>query len=181
MAAPQTQPAEELLVQEPLIPTEDVDEKELDALIAAQDTTQTGGKEKYFQGLGRRKESVARVRLYTRKSNDSVSEDKGIIVVNGKDYNAYFGTTYLVTIVEAPLRKLKSLHRFKVTALVKGGGIAGQAVAVRHGIAQALEEFDANFRKKLKKAGYLTRDPRAKERRKYGHKKARKSGRWSKR
>jgi len=87
----------------------------------------------------------------------------------------------LRTIVESPLRKLKSLSRFKVTVKVKGGGLRGQADAVKHGISRTLVLFDANFRKKLKKGGYLKRDPRVKERRKYGLRKARKSPQWSKR
>ncbi len=140
-----------------------------------------GGKEKYFQAIGRRKESVARVRLYTKKSTDKADDDKALVIVNGKDYRDYFSDVTLQMHLEAPLRKLKSLNRFKATVHVNGGGMSGQADAVRHGLARALEQFDINFRKKLKKAGYLTRDPRKKERRKYGHKKARKSPRWSKR
>jgi small subunit ribosomal protein S9 len=163
-------------------PAQVIDEEELqlDQIIAASDQA-AGAKEKYYEAVGRRKESVARIRLYTKKSTDTVTEDRAILTVNGKDYKDYFQDANLLTRIESPLRKLKSLHRFKVTALVRGGGIAGQADAVRHGIARALEKFDANFRKKLKKAGFLTRDSREKERRKYGHKKARKSGRWSKR
>ena len=140
-----------------------------------------GAREKYYESVGRRKSSVARVRLMTRKSTDQVDEDSAILTVNGKKYSDYFTDKNLLALIEAPLRKLKSLHRFKASVLVSGGGSSGQAGAVRHGIARALEKFDINFRKKLKKAGYLTRDPREKERRKFGHKKARKSGRWSKR
>lgn len=137
--------------------------------------------ERYFETVGRRKESVARVHLYTRKSTDPTPEDKAIIQVNDKDYTDYFTDKNLHLIVESPLRKLKSLSRFKATVKVRGGGIVGQAGAIRQGLAQALVQFDANFRKKLRKAGFLTRDPRAKERRKYGLKKARKAPRWSKR
>ncbi len=139
------------------------------------------GKEKYFQAVGRRKESVARVRLYTKKSTDTVEEEKAIITVNGKDYSDYFSDVNLKNVVEAPLRKLKSLNRFKATVLVRGGGMRGQADAIKHGLARALVEFDINFRKKLKKSGFLTRDSRIKERRKYGLKKARKRGQWQKR
>lgn len=138
-------------------------------------------KEKYFESLGGRKESQARIRLYTKKATDVVSEERALVTVNNKDYREYFNDATLWNIVEAPLRKLKSMNRFKVSAIVKGGGKSGQADAVKHGIAQALVLFDQNFRKKLKKAGYLTRDPRAKERRKYGLKKARKAPRWAKR
>ena len=140
-----------------------------------------GGKEKYFQAVGRRKESVARVRLYTKKSTDTAEEEKALIVVNGKDYRSYFSDINLWGIVESPLRKLKSLNRFKATVVVHGGGLSGQAGAIKHGISRALVEFDLNFRKKLKKSGFLTRDSRIKERRKYGHKKARKMGQFSKR
>ncbi len=140
-----------------------------------------GGKERYYESVGRRKRSVARVRLYTKKSTDTMKEDRALMTVNDKDYYDYFNDVNLISRIEAPLRKLKSLNRFKVTALLNGGGIAGQADALRHGLARALEQFDLNFRKKLKKSGYLTRDSRKKERRKYGLKKARKAGQWSKR
>jgi small subunit ribosomal protein S9 len=140
-----------------------------------------GAKEKYFESVGRRKRAVARVRLMTRKSGDKAREDAALMQVNGLDYLDYFKDKQLIVRIESPLRRLKSLTRFKVTALVNGGGIAGQADAVRHGISRALELFDANFRKKLKKAGFLTRDSRKVERKKSGLKKARKSPRWSKR
>ena len=143
------------------------------------------GKEKYYQSVGRRKESIARIRLYTKKSSDPSAatgdEERAMVTVNDKNYTDYFTDVNLQHIVESPLKKLKSLNRFKATVLVNGGGIAGQAAAIKHGIARALELFDPNFRKKLKKSGFLTRDPRAKERRKYGLKKARKSPQWSKR
>ncbi len=138
-------------------------------------------KEKYFQAVGRRKESVAIVRLYTKKSVDTVEEEKALITVNNKDYSEYFLDKNLQLVVESPLRKLKSLNRFKATVMTHGGGLAGQADAVKHGISRALILFDLNFRKKLKKAGFLTRDSRTKERRKYGLKKARKAPQWQKR
>ena len=143
--------------------------------------TNGNGKEKYFQATGRRKESIARIRLYTKKSTDTVEEEKALITVNGKDYVDYFSDINLRNVVESPLRKLKSLNRFKATVVVSGGGMRGQADAIKHGLARALVEFDLNFRKKLKKSGFLTRDSRIKERRKYGHKKARKMGQFSKR
>ena len=139
------------------------------------------GSAKYFEATGRRKESVALVRLFTRKSTDQVQEDKALIVVNDQSYTDYFSDKNLHSIVESPLRKLKSLNRFKATVKVRGGGLVGQADAIKHGLARALIVFDNNFRKKLRKAGFLTRDSRVKERRKYGLKKARKSPRWSKR
>ena len=145
------------------------------------EATSNGTSEKYFEAVGRRKESVARVRLYTKKSTDTVEEEKALVIVNGKDYTEYFSDVNLRNIVESPLRKLKSLNRFKATVVVHGGGMSGQAGAIKHGISRALVEFDLNFRKKLKKSGFLTRDSRIKERRKYGHKKARKMGQFSKR
>lgn len=164
-------------------------EKELEVRIEPKDSTvtaetedKTKGKEKYYESVGRRKESIARVRLYTKKATDTgSSEEKALVTVNGKDYREYFTDPNLWEVVEAPLKRLKSVNRFKASVVVRGGGKSGQADAVKHGIARTLIQFDSNFRKKLKKAGYLTRDPRAKERRKYGLKKARKGPRWAKR
>jgi len=136
-------------------------------------------KKKYYEAVGRRKTSTAIVRLFTSSPEESV--EKGNLIVNNKNYTEYFPTIELQKIVEAPFRKLKSLNRFRATVKVKGGGIKGQAEAVRHGLARALVLFDSNFRKKLKKAGYLTRDPRKKERKKFGLKKARRAPQWSKR
>ena len=165
--------------------TEDLKTPELEpeetSDIIVEEKGEEGAKEKYFEAVGRRKRSVARVRLYTRKAGDSVKENQAIITVNGKDYSDYFKNVDLLSRIEAPLRKLKSLNRFKATALVNGGGISGQADALRHGLARTLEKFDSNFRKKLKKSGYLSRDARKTERKKYGLKKARKAGQWSKR
>lgn len=155
--------------------------EETETPVIIEETANGNGKEKYFSAVGRRKESVARVRLFTKKSSDNAEGEKALIVVNNKDYTQYFSDINLQNVVESPLKKLKSLNRFKATVLVKGGGSRGQADAVKHGIARALVLFDLNFRKKLKKSGLLTRDPRVKERRKYGHKKARKSGQFSKR
>lgn len=138
-------------------------------------------KEKYFETVGRRKESIAIVRLFTKKSTDLMEGDYALITVNNKDYRDYFTDKTLQAIIESPLRKLKSINRFKATVKVSGGGLSGQADAVKHGLSRALVLFDQNFRKKLKKSGFLTRDPRVKERRKYGLKKARKSPAWSKR
>lgn len=139
------------------------------------------GQEKYFQAIGRRKKSIARIKLYTKKSTDIIENERALITVNNKSYRDYFLDVNLHSIVEMPLRKLKSLNRFKATAIVRGGGLSGQADAIKHGLARALVLFDQNFRKKLKKSGFLTRDPRVKERRKYGLKKARKSPQWQKR
>jgi small subunit ribosomal protein S9 len=129
--------------------------------------------DKYFEATGRRKTANARVRLYTKG-------DKGI-EVNGMDFTKYFPTKDLQANALASLDKMKSLERFRVTAKVSGGGISAQAEAVRHGIARALVVFNADYRKRLRKAGYLTRDPRMKERKKPGLRRARRAPQWSKR
>lgn len=133
---------------------------------------------RFYEAVGRRKSSIARVRLFTIKPFEG---EEGKITINDKPYKNYFSTMELRQIVEASLKKLKSLNRFEASAKVRGGGIRSQAEAVRHGLARTLVLFNADFRKKLKKAGYLKRDPRVKERRKYGLKKARKSPQWAKR
>jgi len=150
-------------------------------LIEKTDGKEDSQKEKYFEAVGRRKESVARVRLYTKKSTDVFPENKGLILVNQKPYYEYFKDEYFQYLIELPLRKLKSLTRFKSTILVRGGGLTGQADAIKHGLTKALVLFDKNYRKKLRKAGLLTQDSRIKERRKYGLKKARRAPQWSKR
>lgn len=125
-----------------------------------------------FLGTGRRKSSIARVRLV---------EGKGNITVNGKDINEYFGEETLRVIVKQPLTVTNTLTKFDVIAKVQGGGFSGQAGAVRHGIARALNEANVEYRPVLKSNGFLTRDPRMKERKKYGLKKARKAPQFSKR
>jgi small subunit ribosomal protein S9 len=136
-------------------------------------------KTEYFEAVGRRKRAVARVRLFTVSPSDSM--EMGNLVINDKNYKDYFPTQILQQTVESPFIKLKSTSKFNGTIKVNGGGISGQAEAVRHGISRALIIFDINCRKKLKKAGFLKRDPREKERRKFGLKKARKAPQWSKR
>lgn len=128
---------------------------------------------KYYEGVGRRKKAVARVRLFTRGDKD--------FSVNSKPYIEYFPTKELQQLADGALTKMKVTDKFSVSVLVRGGGIAGQAEAVRHGTARALLKFNADFRKRLKRAGFLTRDPRKKERRKFGLKKARKAPQWAKR
>lgn len=125
-----------------------------------------------LRGTGRRKTAVARVRLVP---------GNGRIVVNGRDAAEYFGRPVLEMIVRSPLRVTKTEDRFDVYVNIHGGGTSGQAGAVRHGIARALLDVDEEFRVPLKRAGFLTRDPRAKERHKYGLKKARKAPQFSKR
>jgi small subunit ribosomal protein S9 len=128
---------------------------------------------KYFEAVGRRKTSVARVRIFPDK--------KSIFTVNGKALKDFFGTDELATVANAPLRKIKMLEEMSVSAKVLGGGIRGQAEAVRHGIARALEKYEPELRLRLKKSGYLKRDPRAKERKKYGLRGARRAPQFSKR
>ena len=126
----------------------------------------------YFYGTGRRKTSVARVRLYPGTGN---------VTVNGKDIQDYFGLETLRVIAKQPLALTELESKFDVVADIKGGGFTGQAGALRHGIARALVNSDRELRKTLKKAGYLTIDPRMKERKKYGLKKARRAPQFSKR
>ena len=137
-----------------------------------------GKPKKYYEAVGRRKTAIARVRLLTIRP---LEEEMGQISINGKSYKEYFSLMELQQTVEASLRKLKSLNRFEVVAKVRGGGIRAQAEAIRHGIARALVKFNIDFRKKLKRAGYLKRDPRMKERKKYGLKGARRAPQWAKR
>ena len=125
-----------------------------------------------YDATGSRKSSVARVRLVP---------GEGKIVVNGRELSEYFGLKTLELVVRQPLDTTETLGKYDVLANVVGGGISGQAGAIRHGIARALLKVDADFRPLLKKAGLLTREPREKERRKYGLKKARKASQFSKR
>ena len=126
---------------------------------------------KYY-GTGRRKSSVARVYL---------TPGTGKITINKTDIDEYFGLEPLKVVVRQPLSATETLDKFDVQVNVKGGGYTGQAGAIRHGIARALLEADAEYRPVLKAAGYLTRDPRMKERKKYGLKSARRAPQFSKR
>ena len=131
------------------------------------------GNKEVFLGTGRRKSSIARVRL---------TEGKGKITINGKDIEEYFGEETLRVIVKQPLTATETLSKFDVIAKVTGGGFSGQAGAVRHGIARALNDANKEeYRQVLKSNGFLTRDSRKKERKKYGLKKARKAPQFSKR
>lgn len=129
-------------------------------------------KEKYYEAVGRRKNAVARVRLF---------EGSKKIFINDKEYKKYFVLEEFQNIIEDPLKVAGLLNKFKVTIKVKGGGVRGQAEAIRHGIARALVKYKKDLKKLLKSYGFLTRDPRVKERRKYGLKKARRAPQWSKR
>ena len=125
-----------------------------------------------YHGTGRRKKSIARVYL---------TPGKGNITINKRDIDEYFGLETLKVIVRQPLVATETVDKYDVKVTVKGGGYTGQAGAVRHGIARALLQVDEEFRPTLKKAGYLTRDPRMKERKKYGLKSARRAPQFSKR
>lgn len=130
-------------------------------------------KERYIEAIGRRKTSTARVRIF--------EETKTKFIVNGKDAKEYFKTEEERSLVQDPILKCKPGTKWSVEAYVTGGGIHSQAEAVRHGLARALVSSNIELRGKLKTLGYLKRDPRAKERRKFGLKKARKAPQWSKR
>ena len=130
-------------------------------------------KKKYFYGTGRRKSSVARVRVYENGT--------GSIIINGRDINDYFGLDTLKLIVNQPLVATNMVGKVDVVVTVAGGGVSGQAGAIRHGISRALLEINAELRPTLKAAGFLTRDPRMKERKKYGLKAARRAPQFSKR
>jgi len=128
---------------------------------------------RYFEAIGRRKSATARVRL-------SVQIGRGLSV-NGKPYQQYFPTLDLQQLADASLKKMKCFEKFGVSASVSGGGIHAQAEAIRHGIARALVKFNLDFKKRLRRAGYLTRDPRKRERKKFGLKRARRAPQWQKR
>ena len=126
----------------------------------------------YFYGTGRRKKSVARVRIL---------HGTGVITINGKDIDEYFGIETLKLIINQPVGVTDTMGKFDIIANVNGGGVSGQAGAIRHGVARALVVADENYRPALKAAGFLTRDPRMKERKKYGLKGARRAPQFSKR
>ena len=126
----------------------------------------------YFYGTGRRKKSVARVRVYA---------GTGKITINDRDIDDYFGLETLKLIVRQPLALTGTTEKFDIVCRVNGGGVTGQAGAIRHGLSRALLQYDETLRTSLKKAGFLTRDPRMKERKKYGLKGARRAPQFSKR
>ncbi len=130
-------------------------------------------KKKYFYGTGRRKSSVARVRLFENGT--------GAITINGRDIDEYFGLDTLKLIVRQPLVTTNLVGKVDIDVTVAGGGVSGQAGAIRHGISRALLVMNGEVRPALKEAGFLTRDPRMKERKKYGLKAARRAPQFSKR
>ena len=129
-------------------------------------------KQKYYYGTGRRKHSVARVRVYHGSGN---------ITINNRNIDDYFGLETLKLIVRQPMELTDTLGKFDIVCTVAGGGVTGQAGAIRHGLSRALLVYDQEMRPILKKAGFLTRDPRMKERKKYGLKGARRAPQFSKR
>ena len=130
-------------------------------------------KKPYFYGTGRRKSSVARVHLFENGT--------GTITINGRDIDDYFGLETLKLIVRQPMELTETVGAFDIVCTVTGGGVTGQAGAIRHGLSRALLQYNEELRPVLKKAGLLTRDPRMKERKKYGLKKARRAPQFSKR
>ncbi len=145
----------------------------METKIIKKDKEKESPSERYVETVGRRKTSVARVRI--------TPASKNTFLINDKELEIYFPVEEMQNIVKQPLSDGEVKDKFKVTAKIKGGGIHSQSEALRHGIARALVEHSATLRKTLKRAGYLKRDPRAKERRKFGLKKARKAPQWSKR
>ena len=148
-------------------PTIEAADAEVEALFENQKS------DRYYEAIGRRKTSVARVRLFTKGDRS--------FKVNQKTFDKYFTAKQFVAVVNAPLEKMNCAGRFTITVQVGGGGINSQAIAIRHGITRALVLFNADFKKRLKKSGYLTRDPRMKERKKPGLKGARRAPQWAKR
>jgi len=130
-------------------------------------------KQEYFQAVGRRKSAVARVRLFPSTKKE--------FVINDKKIEEYFPTFELRELCLSALKKMKVIDEFKATVKVSGGGINSQAEAIRHGAARALMLFNPEFKKKLRRIGFLTRDPRKRERKKFGLKRARRAPQWKKR
>jgi len=152
---------------------DDIKEADISEEIAKTIKEAAGKPDRYFEAIGRRKTAVARVRLFTKGDKE--------FIVNEKSYQQYFQTIEDQESCVASMKKMKCLDKFRITAKVQGGGHRAQAEAIRHGTARVLVDFNANFRKRLRKAGFLTRDPRMRERKKFGLKRARKSPQWAKR
>lgn len=149
------------------------DEDDISKEIAKSIKENTGKPDRYFEAIGRRKTAVARVRLFTKGDKE--------FLVNNKPYQKYFVLEDDQETAVSSMKKMKCLDKFRVTVKVSGGGRHAQAEAVRHGTARVLVDFNNNFRKRLRKAGFLTRDPRMRERKKFGLKRARKAPQWAKR
>ena len=152
---------------------EEIGEEEISKEIAKTIKETAGKPDRYLEAIGRRKTAVARIRLYTKGDKE--------FIVNNKPYQQYFQTSEDQETSVASMKKMKCLDKFRITVKVKGGGHRAQAEAIRHGTARILVDFNQNFRKRLRKAGFLTRDPRMRERKKFGLKRARRAPQWSKR
>jgi small subunit ribosomal protein S9 len=135
---------------------------------------------KYFEAIGRRKTAIARVRIFVRENKEKEKEQE-LFLINEKSLRDYFPVSQLQETALSPLKEAGCIDLFKISTMVKGGGFSSQAEAVKHGISKALVLFDINFKQKLKKAGFLTRDSRMRERKKFGLKRARRAPQWSKR
>ncbi len=175
VTTPAPTPKEEIKPVAPVAQTATVDvDDDMDGMPEISVEKELASKpDKYYEAVGRRKTAVARVRLFTRGEKQ--------FLVNGKSFAEYFTVAQDQDTVTASMRKMKCLDKFKVTVVVSGGGRSAQAEAVRHGTARVLVDFNNNFKKRLRKVGYLTRDPRMRERKKFGLKRARKSPQWAKR
>ena len=152
----------------------EVEKIEVEQVVAPVATSPVPSKKgEYISTVGRRKEASARVRFF--------DSGKGVITVNGQELKKYFSIFQLFDLVLAPLKQVGAMEKYDISIKVAGGGKNSQALAIRHGISRALVEFNADLKPALKKAGYMTRDSRVKERKKFGHKKARRSPQWAKR
>ena len=154
-------------------PEEALADEEISKEIAQAIKDNSGKSDRYFEAIGRRKTAVARVRLFTKGDKE--------FIVNDQSFQKYFQLQEDQENAVASMKKMKCLDKFRVTVVVKGGGHSAQAEAIRHGTARVLVDFNNNFRKRLRKAGFLTRDPRMRERKKFGLKRARKAPQWAKR
>ena len=168
----------EEIIKAPVIETEedlreDLIEDDISKEIAKTIKETAGKPDRYFEAIGRRKTAVARIRLFTKGDKE--------FVVNDMPYEKYFQTIEDQESAVASMKKMKCLDKFRITIVVKGGGHRAQAEAIRHGTARVLVDFNANFRKRLRKAGFLTRDPRMRERKKFGLRRARRAPQWAKR
>ena len=152
---------------------DEIGEDDISKEIAKTIKESAGKSDRYFEAIGRRKTAVARVRLFTKGDKE--------FLVNNKSYQQYFQTKEDQESAVASMKKMKCLDKFRITVKVKGGGHRAQAEAIRHGTARVLVDFNQNFRKRLRKAGFLTRDPRMRERKKFGLRRARRAPQWAKR
>lgn len=150
-----------------------ISEQEILEEIAEKIKESSDNPNRYFEAVGRRKTAVARIRLFTNGDKE--------FIVNNKPFDKYFQTDEDRETAVSSMKKMKCFDRFRVTVKVQGGGHTAQAEAIRHGTARVLVEFSQNFRKRLRKAGFLTRDPRMRERKKFGLRRARRAPQWAKR